>query len=138
MSFKMKIEHFAFNVSEPLAMAKWYNENLGLKIVSQNQKSPFTTFLADDSGRVMIEIYNNSAVDIPHYHAMHPLLLHLAFVSTSPDLDKNRLLEAGATLVSEDLLADGTHLVMMRDPWGLSIQFCKRAVSMLLKKEVSQ
>jgi glyoxylase I family protein len=66
---------------------------------------------------------------------MNPLLIHLAFVSASPDNDKNRLLEAGASLESEQHPDDGSHLVMMRDPWGLAIQLCKRGVPMLLEKE---
>ena len=133
----MKIEHFAINVEDPISMTKWYTKHLELKIVYQIKKSPFTTFLADDSGRVMIEIYKNPANEIPLYRKMNPLLLHIAFVSESPGLDKNNLLEAGATLVSEDHLEDGSHLVMMRDPWGLAIQFCKRATPMLLEKEAN-
>jgi len=61
----------------------------------------------------------------------HPLVVHLAFVSEDPTHDKDRLVLAGATLVSDDFLEDGSHLVMLRDPWGLAIQFCKRAVPML-------
>ncbi len=131
----MKIEHFAINVEDPIAMVQWYKKHIGLKIVSQQMVHPFTAFLADDSGRVMIEIYKNPADEIPPYRKMNPLLLHLAFVSESPEMDKNKLLEAGASLVSEDHLEDDTHLVMMRDPWGLAIQLCKRATAMLLERE---
>ena len=127
----MKIEHFALNVEAPTAMAKWYTKHLNLKIIKQQEKPPFTTFLTDESERVMIEIYNNPADEIPPYRKMNPLILHLAFASESPELDKNKLLEAGATLESEDYLDDGSHLVMMRDPWGLSIQLCKRGIPML-------
>jgi len=41
------------------------------------------------------------------------------------------LLAAGATLVKEEDLADGSYLVMMRDPWGLAIQLCRRGTPML-------
>ncbi|MDB5264352.1 MAG: ribosomal protein, partial [Adhaeribacter sp.] len=53
----MKLEHFALNVENPIAMAAWYVNNLGLRVVRQTTAAPFTTFLADDSGRIMIEIY---------------------------------------------------------------------------------
>ncbi len=33
-------------------------------------------FLADGSGRVMLEMYNNPAATVPDYNAMHPLVLH--------------------------------------------------------------
>lgn len=127
----MKIEHFALNVEEPLAMADWYVDNLGLKIVKQEKESPYMTFLADNSGRVMIEVYNNPADQVPDYYSMDPLILHLALVSEDPGVDKKRLIEAGAEEVSDDILEDGSHLVMMRDPWGLALQLCQRAVPML-------
>jgi len=132
----MKIEHFAINVEQPSAMSQWYVENLHMKIVSQQEQAPYATFLSDMSGRVMIEVYNNPPDHVPDYENMNPLTLHLAFVSTNPGKDKERLLQAGAYLVSEDLLEDGSHLVMLRDPWGLSIQLCKRARPMLLDKEL--
>jgi glyoxylase I family protein len=132
----MKIEHFALNVEDPVGMAQWYSEQLGLKIVRQMKALPFTAFMADDSGRIMIEIYRNPADEIPPYRTMNPLLVHLAFVSEEPDRDKEKLLDAGATLDSELHLDDGSHLIMMRDPWGLAIQFCKRGVAMLSVKEL--
>ena len=132
----MKLEHFALNVENPVAMAQWYAENLGMKIVRQQTAAPFTHFLADDSGRIMIEIYCNPADQVPAYRAMDALLVHLAFVSENPLADKERLLTAGATYDTEFQAADGTLLVMLRDPWGLAIQFCKRGDPMLLDKEI--
>jgi catechol-2,3-dioxygenase len=127
----MKLEHFALNVEEPVAMADWYKEHLGLQIVRQMEESPFTTFLRDDSNTILIEIYKNAAAEVPNYKDMNPLLVHLAFVSEDPTEEKNRLIKAGATAVSDHQLNDGSHLVMMRDPWGLAIQFCKRGNAMI-------
>ena len=93
------------------------------------------TFLADDSKRVMIEIYNNPVDEVPDYRTMNPLIVHLAFVSEDPSKDKERLLKAGASLVSDDRLEDGSHLIMLRDPWGLALQLCKRGVPMLADRE---
>jgi glyoxylase I family protein len=127
----MKIEHFALNVSEPGAIADWYAQNLGLKIVRKMEEAPFMHFLADDSGNTMIEIYNNSAGAVPDYGKMNPLLLHLAFVSENPNSDRQRLEKAGAVFVEEVLPGDGSQLIMMRDPWGLALQLCKRGKPML-------
>lgn len=127
----MKLEHFALNVEDPKGMAEWYVKHLGMLIVKQQDQAPFMTFLADDSGQVMIEIYRNPTDQVPRYRDMHPLIVHLAFVSAAPHEDKIRLEAAGATTVSDDVLEDGSHLVMMRDPWGLAIQLCKRATPML-------
>jgi glyoxylase I family protein len=127
----MKIEHFALNVAEPVAMAEWYCSNLGMSVKRKQPKAPHTHFLADSSGSVMIEIYNNPADQVPDYTNMNPLLLHLAFVSIDPTADKDRLMKAGASLADEIRLDDGSHLVMLRDPWGLAIQLCKRGKPML-------
>jgi len=127
----MKLEHFALNVEDPLRMSAWYESYLGLRVVRQMVEAPFTTFLADDSGRIMIEIYNNPANEVPRYWEMNPLLVHLAFVSLNPEEDKNKLLAAGASLETDQHLEDGSHLVMLRDPWGLAVQLCKRGVPML-------
>jgi len=127
----MKIEHFAFNVKDPVAMVKWYVENLDLEIVRQNNDAANTHFIGDKSGAIMLEIYNNPPDEVPDYKSMNPLLLHLAFVSEDPESDKARLIDAGATYVEEVKLPDGSHLVMMKDPWGLAIQLCKRGNPMI-------
>lgn len=127
----MKIEHFAINVSQPNELATWYVENCGMSIARKHDKHPYTHFLADSSGSVLFEIYNNPADEVPDYRSMNPLLLHLAFVSADPEADRARLEKAGATFAEEVKLEDGTHLVMLRDPWGFCIQLCKRAIPML-------
>jgi hypothetical protein len=62
---------------------------------------------------------------------MNHLLLHLAFVSEDPQKDKERLIGAGASSVEDLFMEDGTQLFMLRDPWGLAIQLCKRTDPML-------
>jgi len=131
----MKLEHFAINVEKPVEMAQWYVLNLGLKIVRKQDAAPFTHFLADDSGRIMIEIYNNPVDQVPAYSKMDPLIIHLAFVSSDPEMDRAKFIAAGASYNSEVKMEDGSHLVMMRDPWGLAFQLCKRGVAMLLENK---
>jgi len=41
------------------------------------------------------------------------------------------LIEDGAGYVEEVNLPDGSKLIMMRDPWGLAIQLCKRGMPMI-------
>ena len=127
----MKMEHVALNVSDPLAMVAWYKEHLGFEIVRGTATPPYTHFLKESGGGVMLEVYRNPPDQVPPYAEMDPLLLHVAFVSADPEADKETLLAAGATLVKEEHLADGSYLVMMRDPWGLAIQLCRRGTPML-------
>jgi len=126
----MRIEHFAFNVADPVAVAAWYGQHFGLRVVRHVPEPAQAHFLADETGSVL-EIYCNPPEQVPDYRAMDPLLLHLAFASEDPGADTARLLADGATFVSDDRLPDGSHLVMLRDPWGLALQLCKRGTPLL-------
>ncbi|PZX61321.1 putative glyoxalase superfamily protein PhnB [Algoriphagus ratkowskyi] len=127
----MKFEHFALNVNDASAASLWYEENLGLKVVKKMTESPFMTFLADDSGTVMLEIYTNPKGETLDFDALHPLAVHLALVSEDPTADRDRLVEAGARVITDDVLPDGSQLVMLKDPWGVALQLCRRATPMI-------
>jgi glyoxylase I family protein len=127
----MRIEHFAINVGDPIKMAAWYVTNLGMSVARKLDEPPYMHFLTDSSGSVMIEIYNNPKDEVPNYAEMKPQLLHLAFISKDPSADQAKLVAAGATLLNETHFEDGSHLAMLRDPWGLAIQLCKRGTALL-------
>ena len=122
----MKFEHFALNVPDVRAMSRWYVEHLGLRVVRSREDVPYTTFLADETGRVMVEIYTNLAAAVPDYPATHPLCFHIGFAVDDPRATQRKLELAGAKLFIEETLADGSLLVMMRDPWGVPLQLCRR------------
>lgn len=128
----MKIEHVAFNVSEPVLMARWYVEHLGMKVKRRLVEPPYMHFLADDSGTVMLEIYKNPEAPIPDYGATNPAVLHLALVSNDVPHDAKRLVDAGATMVGEiQENAGGDQLAMLRDPWGFAVQLVQRGEPMI-------
>ena len=127
----LNVEHFACNVSDPVAMAAWYVEHLGMRIVRKISVPPHIHFLADANGRVVIEIYSNAVDPIPDYSSMHPMRFHLAFAAPDPDAARAALVAAGATFVDEQSLADGSRLVMLRDPWGLALQLVARTIPLL-------
>ena len=127
----LNVEHIACNVSDPAGMAAWYVEHLGMQIVRRIAVSPHIHFLADASGRVVIEIYSNTADPVPDYASMHPLRFHLAFATDDPDAARKALVAAGASFVEEQVLPDGSRLLMLRDPWGLPLQLCKRTTPLL-------
>ncbi len=122
----MKFEHFAFNVSDARAVSRWYVEQLGFQVVRRREDAPYTHFLADDTGRVVVEIYSNPSAAMPDYAAQHPLVFHFAVFTTDAAADQRRLVKAGATVFLEETTPDGTRLVMMRDPWGVPLQLCQR------------
>ena len=127
----MKFEHFALNVPSPQEIAQWYVAHLGLRVKRKMAEAPYMTFLADDSGTIMLELYSNPKGETLPFMELHPLAVHLAFVSADPTTDKLRLCTAGAMELSDEVLPDGSHLVMLRDPWGICLQLCRRAVPML-------
>jgi glyoxylase I family protein len=124
----MRIEHFAINVAEPAKMAAWYVKHLGWQIRKSEEKPPHAQFIADSSGNVMMELYNNTAAAVPDYRGMHPLVLHIG-MECKGDLDgvRQKLMAAGATDAGGILVTPrGDRLAMLRDPWGLAIQLCNR------------
>ena len=130
----MKIEHVGYMVQDPIRVAEWYCANLGFKVVRGMQTTPFTHFLADNSGNVMVEIYNNPAAQVPDYASMDPLVLHLAFDTVGEAIEtvRDRLINAGATLYSDLVLTPaGDQLIMLRDPWGMAVQLAKRKQPMI-------
>lgn len=128
----MKIEHTAYQVEDPPAMARWYVEHLGLTVKRAQAERPFGQFLADDGDAVMLELYNNPTVAVPDYRGINPLVLHIAFWTDDVEATRARLLAAGATAEGEALVTPaGDHVAMLRDPWGLAIQFVHRAQPMI-------
>jgi glyoxylase I family protein len=128
----MRIEHIAINVKNPVAMAKWYCENLSMKIVRRGPAPANTHFLSDTGGNVLLEIYHNPPDAVPDYASMDPLLFHIAFLTDDIREICRKLTSAGATIVSDlSTTPAGDEFTILRDPWGVSIQFIKRAEPML-------
>ncbi len=123
----MKIEHVALYVGDPVAVARWYSEQLGLRLVRSGGTPSFTQFLADEAGASILEI-QTGALPVPNYAAMDPNLLHVALATDDVTATRGRLLAAGATAVGEITRAtSGDELAMLRDPWGLAIQLVHRS-----------
>ena len=128
----MKIEHAAYQIDDPVRVAQWYVEHLGLVIKRAQTVRPFGHFLADDGGAVMIEIYNHPKASVPNYWEVDPLIVHLAFKTDDVAGTRDRLVIAGATVMGDITKNDvGDELVMLRDPWGFPIQFVKRSTEMI-------
>lgn len=128
----VRLEHVAINVADPIKMAKWYVDNLGMKVLREGPPPINARFLADSGGNMMLELYHNPPDAVPNYAAMDPLLLHVAFMVDDVDAIRQKLIVAGATPAGEVTTTPaGDKLAMLRDPWGLAIQFIRRASPML-------
>lgn len=128
----LKFEHFAINVADPVAVAAWYVEHLDMQVVRQAEGPVFMHFLADSTGRVMMEIYTNPPDLVPDYAAQDPQVLHMAFACEDMEGTIARLTAAGAEHVGgPGKTPAGDMLAMVRDPWGFSIQLTQRAQAMV-------
>lgn len=128
----MKIEHVAYQVADPAAFARWYQDHLGLTVKRIQKDPPYAYFLADDGDAVMIEAYNNPAAAVPDYTQLDPVVQHIAFSVPDATTARDQLLAAGATAVGEIVTKpSGDRLAMLRDPWGLPVQLVERATPLL-------
>jgi glyoxylase I family protein len=128
----MKIEHTAYQVADPPALARWYVEHLGLTIKRSQDASPFGHFLADQGDAVMLEFYRQPHLPVPDYRAVDPLILHLAFWADDVAGTRTRLLTAGATAEGDVITNEqGDEVAMLRDPWGIPVQLVRRERAML-------
>jgi catechol 2,3-dioxygenase-like lactoylglutathione lyase family enzyme len=127
----MQFEHLALNVPDPAGFARWYVTHLAMSVVRRVPGEPDAHFLADATGRVVLEVYRNPLAPLPDYASQHHLVLHVAFAVDDAEAVKVKLLDAGATLVEQLTPDDGSRIVMLRDPWGVALQLCQRARPMV-------
>ena len=125
----VSFEHIALNVKDPVAMANWYCENLGMKIMLE---SGTTRFVSDQDGNMMFEFYNNESAPIQDYASQDMLVLHIAFHVDNVQAICDNLIKAGAKWDSKlNITNSGDEIATLRDPWGVAIQFVKRAKRMI-------
>jgi catechol 2,3-dioxygenase-like lactoylglutathione lyase family enzyme len=123
----MKLEHVALLVADPAAMADWYVEHLGMRVVRSGDAPGHARFLADADETSVLEVYAGTH-PVPDYAAMDPAVLHVAFRPDDLPATRERLLGAGATPVGEVVVTPaGDQFAMVRDPWGLAVQLARRA-----------
>jgi catechol 2,3-dioxygenase-like lactoylglutathione lyase family enzyme len=122
----MKLEHIAFDVPDPEAFIAWWCGNLGFRCTAPG-------FIADDSGVMCLEIYRTGETpSAPDYAAANAMTMHIAFVSADVKADADRLVAAGARLESIQIENPDFHVAILRDPWGVPVQLCRRAKTVFL------
>lgn len=120
----MRLEHLAFNIADAPAMATWYVQHLGMPMVRESHNPNYCAFLGE--GQCLLEIYCNPAHPFWDPQRLDPITLHVALLSLDLRADINRLVGAGATLLSGEPDAQGYGLIFLRCPWGLPLQLCRR------------
>jgi catechol 2,3-dioxygenase-like lactoylglutathione lyase family enzyme len=128
----MQLEHIALNVPDPPAMVEWYKRNLKMTVKRAGGPPTYTTFVADVSGNIVLELFCNTSFPMLDFAMLDPMSLHLAFMTDSIERTRELLVDAGAT-VADDITSGptGDEIMMLQDPWGFALQFVHRAVPML-------
>jgi len=132
MPISARFEHIALNVPDPAATAQWYCDHLKMKVALSGPAPVSVRFVSDEAGHMMFEFYHNTDAPVLDCATIAPLSLHVALAADDLEAVRDELLAAGATLTQDVTVADsGDKFVMLRDPWGLPLQFVKRKHPML-------
>jgi glyoxylase I family protein len=125
-------EHFAVNVDDSRAKAKWLVENLGMIVMRDGKAPSYGMFVADSGKNMMMELYHDAKYPVLKFSDVNQNATHLAFMVPDIAAAKAQLVAAGATVV-EDILKTpgGDYVLMLRDPWGEPLQFVTRVKPML-------
>jgi len=102
-----------------------------MQVVRHVDVAPFTRFIADSAGRVVLEVYHQDA-PVPDYASYHHFVFHVAFMTNDVAGVRAGLLAAGATPATEVTHSpDGDVMTFVRDPWGIVIQLVRRGRPLL-------
>ena len=128
----MHLEHLGLNHPDPVAAAAWFCQNLDMTVARKFGPPQHGHFLADARGTMMLEFYFNADVAVPDYAKLAPFSFHIAFHVDDVPAIRARLLKAGATPEGEvNTNGDGDKITIVRDPWGICLQFVQRTKPMI-------
>lgn len=127
-----RFEHIAFNRNDSRAVADWYVNNLGMVVQHESGEPDYGRFVADAGKNLMFELYQKKEVPVIDFDKIDVLSIHIAF--TAKDLNKVKVKLVGARAkVAKDIYKSsaGDSILILRDPWGLPLQFIQRAVPII-------
>lgn len=124
----MSIEHIGLSVPDSHAMADWYVKNLGFTELRRGgNRHDGVSFILDQSGRTILELFNLPGVPPLRPDPEHPLQLHLAIDCDDPHAKAIELVEAGAEFIGEAPRNEYQgEKYLVRDPWGTVLQVVNR------------
>lgn len=125
----LSIEHIGIVVRKPQEIAEWYQRVLGFEIIfSAGDAAKATVFVRDAAGKCVLELINAPGLDALCDLQNDPTQLHIAFLSSDPEADADRLVREGAARIGATIVTPaGDTLLLLKDPWGNTLQLAKRA-----------
>ncbi len=124
-------EHLALNVTDARAAAAWCVRQLGMEIAREEGAPAFGRFVGDPERRILRELYQNPAAPVIRFDTRDVMSMHLAYAVDDVAAMRDQLVTAGAHVARDvSTSAGGDTVLMMRDPWGVPIQFVRRGTPM--------
>jgi catechol 2,3-dioxygenase-like lactoylglutathione lyase family enzyme len=119
------IEHIGYAANDPAALAKWYVDTLGFKIIFISASEPKVYFVQDANG-MAIEILPPGKDGV----VTEGFSNHLALWTEDFDAEKKELESKGVVFESEvsNEYFGGTKFAFFTDPEGHRIQIITRAI----------
>ncbi|MCX7797471.1 MAG: VOC family protein [Melioribacter sp.] len=129
---KVVFEHIGINVKDSRSAALWYVKNLNMKILRESESPNYSAFVADSALHMMIEFnYNKDFPTVSELNLNYDSF-HLAFSVPNIQQIKEKLVSEGASILSDIRKTDsGDYVLVLKDPWGLPIQFVQRTKPMI-------
>jgi len=135
---RIRFEHISLNVDNSMEVGHWYRDNLGMKIIRAGDDPGSKQFVCDPGGNMMFEFYHSKSARVPDYAAMNNHEIHIAFLADDVEGACRKLVNAGARMDGEIVTTgDGDRIGVVRDPWGIPIQFVKRSKPMLYHNQAN-
>ena len=125
----LSIEHIGIAVRKPLELVAWYKKALGFEtIFTDGGPDKGVAFIADAAKKVVLEVMNAPGLTALADRLDDPTQLHIAFLSCDPEADATRLMQDGASRIGSTIVTPaGDILLLLKDPWGNTLQLVKRA-----------
>ncbi|MGH7772155.1 MAG: VOC family protein [Candidatus Binatia bacterium] len=116
MSFK--INHLHIKTSDPQKTARWYIDNLGAKVLTENRSGQRVTFRLDLHGLHLNVTDYIEGQKLEQHYGME----HLALDAEDLPGTVEKLKASGARILEERQLPDGRHVCFFEGPEGVRLE----------------
>ncbi|MFN3653139.1 MAG: VOC family protein [Armatimonadota bacterium] len=124
------VDHVAIAARDPRALAQWYCEVLGMRVLFDNEKDPPTCLVGGDMGGVL-EIMPDNGAERTVHHPYDPGFRHVAlrvrdFDAAYAALQEHHQAERVLGLMPPAPAAGGGQIAFFHDPEGNLVQIVSR------------
>ena len=119
------VDHVAIAAEDPRALAGWYRDALGMRVLFDNGQEPPTLLVGGDAGG-MIEIMPHRGQARPEREFYAPGISHLALTVDDFESACARLRDLGIALADPAPAAGGGQIANFSDPEGNAVQIVAR------------